>query len=135
MRLKLSRSQRTTGVMTKKVLFVLHAKADFSAEEHACIHKYNLSKENIYNSEATRRHAEKAMSGGSGLLRTLASSAMAHMSLTVTINSLAVGQVIECKDLEEMLDAEDAMRTACENLKTYLKIAESFDGEEEVIEF
>jgi hypothetical protein len=134
MRLKLTRSQRTTGLVSKKVLFVLGAKVDYSAVEVACIQKYNLGSQIIYDSESARRHAENAGSGG-GLMKSLASSAMARMSLSVTIASLSQGQQIECKDLDEMLQAEEAICSACENLKNYLKIAESFDGAEEVIEF
>jgi hypothetical protein len=45
------------------------------------------------------------------------------------------GQHIECKDLDELLGAEEAIREACKALKVYLTVAESFDGREEVVEF
>lgn len=133
MRLRLTRSQRLSGVMGKKVLFVLKARAIYSQEEQHSIKKYKLDNQVIYNSEAARRHAANATSGG--LIKGLTSAALAHMSLSITIDSLASGHEIECKDLDELLDAEDAIRTACQNLKKYLEVAECFDGREEVVEY
>ena len=61
------------------------------------------------------------------------SAAMAGLSLKVTIDSLSNGQHIECKDLDELLGAEGAIREACSNVKAYLGMAQMFDGREEVI--
>ena len=134
MRLKLSRSQKTGGMISKKVTFILNAKADYSNEEQANIKKYGLGSQNVYDSAATRRHGENA-AHSSGVLKGLASAAMAKMSLSITIDSLAQGHQVECQDLDELLGAEDAIRTAGESLKGYLEIADSFDGREEVIEY
>jgi len=135
MRLKLNRSQKTGGMISKKVIFILRAKADFSNEEQANIKKYGLGAQNIYNSEAAERHADAAMDQRGGLLRGLASAAMAKMSLSITIDSLMRGQDVECQNLDELLGAEEAIRSACENLKGYLEIADSFDGREVVVEY
>ena len=135
MRLKLSRSQKTGGMISKKVTFILNAKADYSNEEQANIKKYRMGGQNIYDSEATRRHAENAFDGNSGALKALASVAMARMSLSITVDSLANGHQVECQDIDELLGAEEAIRGACENLKNYFEVANSFDGREEVIEF
>jgi hypothetical protein len=135
MRLKLSRSQKTGGVISKKVIFSLNAKADYSNEEQANIDKYGMGSQNIYDSEATRRHADKAVNQSGGVLRGLASAAMAKMSLSITIQSLGQGQTVECQNLDELLGAEEAIREACQNLKAYLEVADSFDGREEVIEY
>lgn len=133
MRLKLIRSQRTTGMVNKKVLFILNAEVSYSSVEQASIKKYNLGSQIIYNSEAARRHAANAASGG--LIKGLTSAALSHMSLSITIDSLARGHEVECKDLDELLEAEEAIRGSCENLIKYLEVAECFDGREEVVEY
>src|SRR3546814_10949521 len=42
---------------------------------------------------------------------------------------------MECKSLDELLGAEDAIMTACQNLKAYLQAASTFDGRETLIDF
>lgn len=135
MRLKISRSQKTGGMISKKVIFVLNASADYSNEEQANIKKYAMGSQNIYSSEAARRHGANATDRSGGALKALASAAMAKIALSVTIDSLSQGHRIECQDLDELLGAEEAIREACTNLKGYLEIADSFDGREEVVEY
>ena len=53
----------------------------------------------------------------------------------MTIASLVSGHHIECKDMDEMLGAEGALREGCQNLKGYLDTAVTFDGREEVVQF
>jgi hypothetical protein len=60
---------------------------------------------------------------------------MASMSLQVTVDSLTGGHHIECKSMDELLGAESALREGCETLRTYLDLAETFDGREEIIKF
>jgi hypothetical protein len=61
--------------------------------------------------------------------------AMAKMSLNISIASLGKGHHIECKDLEELLEAEETVRTACKNVTRYLEAAATFDGSEIVIDY
>ena len=56
------------------------------------------------------------------------------MKKFLTIKNLTSGEHMECKDLGELVTAEEQIRIACGNLKKYLAIAETFDGREEVIE-
>jgi hypothetical protein len=154
MQLKLKRSQRSGGITGTKVLFALDARTDLSAEEQGLIKKYGLGKLVVYDSEARKKHQgaayghfENAGSGpilttGGGVARSLwsnarglASTAMMALALRVTVDSLVSGQHIECKDLDELLGAEGAIRAACGNLKAYLETALTFDGREEVVEF
>ena len=140
MQLKLQRSQKTTGMMSKNVVFCLDARADLTEEESDNIKKYKLGKEVLYSSEKSRRRLERAGDGlasetGAGLLSGTIALALAKMSLNITVNSLTRGHHIECKSLDELLGAEEAIRTACENVKTYIKVAATFDGREEVVEF
>lgn len=144
MQLKLQRSQRTAGMMAKKIVFGLNARVHLTPEEDGLVKKYGLANLSVYDSEARKRHADSSQAnastigygGGVGaFLRGSMSAALAAMSLRVTIASLTQGQHIECKDLEELLGAETAIRDACANVKTYLEVAKTFDGREEVVEF
>ena len=154
MQLKLKRSQRSGGIMGGKVIFALDARADLTADEQGLVKKYGLGKLVVYDSEARKKrqgaaygHFENAGSGplvatGGTVARSLwsnargiASAAMMALSLRVTVDSLVAGQHIECKDLDELLGAEGAIRDACGNLKAYLETALTFDGREEVVEF
>jgi hypothetical protein len=153
MQLKLTRSQRSAGLLGGKVLFALDARAELSPDERALVKRYDLGKLVVYDSEARKKHGESAMghfgdagavpgydlsAAGKGLwknARGLASAAMAALSLRVTVDSMVSGQHIECKDLNELLGAEGAIRAACGNLKGYLETAVTFDGREEVVEF
>lgn len=154
MQLKLKRSQRAGGMLGGKVFFALDARAELSPDEKALVKKYDLGKLIIFDSEARKKHAESsygqfseamatpvfggAAAAGAGLwknARGIASMAMAALSLRVTVDSLANGQHIECKELNELLGAESAILDACKNLKAYLETAVTFDGREEVVEF
>jgi hypothetical protein len=147
MQLKIQRSQRTGGVLSSTVFFCLDVRADYSPEEQSNIQKYKLGGQVIYNSQAARKHLENAdahlgrvdsdslKEKTAGLARGAWSVALAKMSLTVNIASLGRGHHIECKDLEELLEAEDTVRTACRNVTRYLAAAATFDGSETVIEY
>ena len=147
MQLKIQRSQRSGGVLGSTVFFCLDVRADYSPEEQSNIGKYKLGGQAIYNSQAARKHLDNAgthldrTQAGSvgeraaGLARGVVSLAMAKMHLNITIDSLGRGQHIECKDLEELLEAEDTVRTACKNVTRYLETAATFNGSETVIEY
>ncbi len=146
--LRLKRSQRTAGVLSSKVVFALDARTDLSSHAQSLVQKYKLGPLVVYDSAARTKHTE--MAGAhfldsnnapgvgrqlSGLARGLASAAIAAMSLRITVDSLASGHHIECKDLNELVGAEQAIVEACENIKGYLDVAETFDGREQVIGF
>ena len=138
--MKLRRSQRTAGMMGGKVVYMLDARAELTPDEKALVAKHGLGKLAIYDSEGRKKQMQAAGErlGGGGLLGTargLASVAMAAMSLQVTIDSLTSGHHIECKTMDELLGADSAIREGCENLRTYLELAVTFDGREEIVEF
>ena len=105
--------------------------------------KYGLGPMVVYDSKARTKHNEIALAhfeaGRTGslaaLARGIASAAMAAMTLRITVGSLASGHHIECKDLNELIGAEEAIREACNNIRGYLELAETFDGREEVVGF
>ena len=139
MQLKIKRSQRDGGVISKTAIFCLDARVEFTSEEKRHIARYKLGREIIYSSEASKRHAEKGDanlgSGTVGNLKALGSFVMARLNLNISIDSLERGQHVECKSLEELMGAEEAIMTACQNLKGYLDLAATFDGREVLFDF
>jgi hypothetical protein len=139
MQLKLARSQKTKGMMSKSVVFMLDARAEYSPEETANIKKYGLGNQTIYNSATSKAHLEKgraALNSGTfgGVAGSMVSLAMAKLSLNVTIDSLGRGHHIETESLDELLGAEEAIMQGCQNAKMYLAAAATFDGAERVVE-
>jgi len=140
MQLKLTRSQREGGVVSKSVIFCLDARIQLAPEEQTNVNRYKLGSQVIYNSEASKRHldAQRAALGtgtAGGIAKSFVSLAMAALNLNITINGLQRGQHIECKSLDELLGAEEALMEACQNLRAYLDTAASFDGREVLVEF
>jgi hypothetical protein len=140
MQLKIKRSQRDGGLVSKNVVFCLDARVEFTPEELRSLTRYKLHKQVIYNSEASQKHLAKAgmsMATGNALgsVKALGSLAFAAMNLNISISSLQKGQHIECKSMDELLQAEDAILTACQNLKAYLETAATFDGREILVDF
>ncbi|MBS0273908.1 MAG: hypothetical protein JSR55_05795 [Proteobacteria bacterium] len=139
MQLKLSRSQREVGALSRRVIFCLDARVQLGAREAAEVIRYKLGSQVIYNSEASKRQLAKgeATNDGSftGSLKQIGYVGLALLNLNITIDSLQRGQHIECKDLNELLGAEEAIMSACERLKGLLETAATFDGREVVIDF
>jgi hypothetical protein len=156
MALKLKRSERT-GTFGK-LLFALDARMDMSAENRALIAKYNLGDRVIYESaareartEAARQHLEnsrddtsifdspgrQALGIGKSLFRlgrAAISATAAALSLRITVDGLIAGVHVECKDMNELMEAEEAITEAARNLKAELGAANTFTGQEQVID-
>jgi hypothetical protein len=133
--------------MASTILFCLDVRADYTPDERSNINRYKLGGQIIYSSRAAQKHSEAAgahlertQEGTAGnrligLARGAASMALAKMQLNISIASLGRGHHIECKDLEELLESEDTIRTACKNVTRYLQVADTFDGSEVVVEY
>jgi hypothetical protein len=156
MRLKLKRSQRTS--VLGKVIFILDARMELTRDEYGLLRKYRLGNDVIYESSNRQRRKEQTLAhlemtkGGSSLRdsagtqmwgavkslfslgRAGVSAATAALSLRVTIDSLLSGVHVECKSMNELLEAEGAIREAAQNLRGYLDIVVTFDGREEIVE-
>jgi hypothetical protein len=156
MALRLKRGERV-GTLGK-IVFTLDARIDVSAENRALIEKYKLGDRVIYESANREKYRDKALrnvantqdqpglfaSPGSqvwGLAKTLGrvgaaaiNASFSALSLRVTVNSLMSGVHIECKDMNELLDAEESIRQAGQNLKNEIATATSFSGQEDVID-
>ena len=144
---KVRRSQKA-GMLGGKPTFMLDARVELSAEDQGLVSKYGLGDQVVYDSKARRARNEEATghyqdayaSSYSSVgrmswqaLKAVSASAMAALTLRVTVNSLIRGQHIACKELDELLAAEAAIIEACNSLKAYLETAISFDGREELI--
>jgi hypothetical protein len=145
---KVRRSQKA-GMLGGKPTFMLDARVELSAEDQGLVSKYGLGDLVVYDSKARRARNEEAtghyqdayVSSYSSVgrmswqaLKAVSASAIAALTLRVTVNSLIKGQHIACKELDELLAAEAAIIEACNSLKAYLETALSFDGREELIE-
>jgi hypothetical protein len=152
--LKLKRSQKTSAM--GNVIYMLDARIDASRETLDLIGKHSLGGRVIYESEARQKHAAStvghlaASADGPGIFASPADHAKAaaktvwklgraavsavrmSLALRITVNSLLSGVHVECKDMEELLEAEDAIRTAKENLEGFIETAKTFDGREEI---
>lgn len=153
--LKLKRS--TKDGLTGKPIYMLDARIDASADALALIQKHRLRDRVVYDSAARRKRTAAAVvhlantrdntsmfapptHQAAGIARSVwhlgraaVSGTMAALSLRITVDSLLSGVHVECKSMEELADAEDAIRQAKENLENNLHHITSFDGSEEVI--
>ena len=126
MRLRLRRSQRTAGIMSKTTVFALEARVDITEEEVTHIQKYKMGNEVLFSKDrvAPDRSGEASWKG---VARNLAAAATI---LTIRIDDLVKGTKIECKDIMEMMDVEEQIVSACQNFKGVLASMAHFDGEE-----
>lgn len=139
MQLKIKRSQRDGGIISKTAIFIIDARVVFTPEEQRHVDRYRLWNEHIYSSESAKKswmNAELSKDGTtSGGLKTLTHSLLASFKLNVTVRSIYSGQHIECKNLEELIYAEECIKTACVHLREYLDIASTFNGSEILIDY
>jgi hypothetical protein len=137
--LKIKRSQKDAGLLNKSVIFCLDARAELSPEEANDVRRYKIGHQVIYSSAAARKHTEagdNAIDGTiKGNFKAIGAFALARLSLNITIASIQKGHHIECKDLEEVVAAEQALKDACQNLKGFLLTAASYDGSESVVDY
>lgn len=126
MKLLLRREQKSGMLGVGKITFVLGVRAELTEDEKANIKKYKLGETMLYERDK--------IVGGSGLLGLASRLALKMLNLSVSVNDLANGKQIECKDIVEMLAVEEQIKEACDTFKAVLTAAAQFGGEE-VIEF
>jgi hypothetical protein len=154
--LKLKRSQRRSVI--GNVIYLVDARMELTAEQADLVRKYRLGNRVIYESTNRQRHSEATLEHlkltkntprltDSAAVQMLAASktlyrlfragwsaTAAVLSLRITVNSLISGVHAECKSLEELLGAENAIVQAAQNLRSYLDTAATFDGGEDFFE-
>lgn len=155
MALKLKRSTKESTFGAK--IYMLDARLDVSAEVRDLIIQHRLGKRLIYESSARQKHraaVQGHLEGTRGnnpffappaaqakgaaktmwkIGRAVVSAARASLALKITVDSLIAGVHVECKDMDELLEAEGAVREAKENIEGYISGFRSFDGTEEVV--
>lgn len=133
MQLKIKRSQHVGGMINKSVVFAIDARAELTPEEIEAVRKYKLENELLYESDKANELRGRFQEAG--MVSSLVLAARHRLSLTIVLKDLVKGKHIECKDLAEIISTEEAVRDACNSLVQYLRIAEQFDGGEEIIAF
>jgi hypothetical protein len=121
MTLLLRRDQRST--LMGKAVFVLEVRAELSDEERRNISRYKFGKSLLYS-------RGEITDPGSGLLGLASRLAFHAANISVTVDDLANGKRIECKDILEMLAVQEQLKEAAANLKAILEAASHFGGEE-----
>ena len=133
MQLLIRRGQQQAGVFSNKISFSMTVRAQYTEEERARINKYNMGGSIIYDSKAAQGYLDQAGASQSAL-RTVGFLALSKMNLSVSIASLQKGHQIQCADLAELLECEEAIVAACKNVKNFLEVAETFDGREILVD-
>ena len=126
MKLKLQRSQKSglTGSITFKMLAIV----DLDTDEAAAVKKYKLGKEVVYTSPKGEAATAMLASGAlKGITATIAAKATNQIW---TVDDLIKGKEIACKDVTEMIAAEEQIREACQGLARILFVCQHFEGEE-----
>ena len=123
MKLLLRRGQRD-AMLGGKPVFTLDVRADTTDQEKELIKKYKLGDTMLYQSHE--------IVGGSGLLGAASKLAFKAVTINVSVNDLAFGKRVECKDIVEMLAIEDHIKDATRTFADVLRAANGFGGEEAV---
>lgn len=130
MQLKLRRSQKSG--LTGSAIFILDVMAELTSEEAALVNKYKLHKLLVYSSDAADQNAAMASAGSVKALGGMMLDRLSKRSFSM--NDLINGQHLECKDLNEVINTENQVHQACENIASYLETAKRFDGSEQIVE-
>jgi len=118
MKLILSKEQQKKGMMGGKIVYLLTVKADLTDEEKSNLEKYGMSDTVLY-SDVEGDPAASAWKA----IKTIATSTV------INVSNLAYGRTIECKNFMEIMQIEQQVITACQNLKSILEAMANFEGE------
>lgn len=105
-------------------IYVLEVRAGMSDEEKGWIQKYRFGSSVLY-SKKDRPAVDTGTVTGIGLL-------LLHhaLNITVSVNDLVNGKRIECKNIVELLAAEEQIKEAAKVFGSVLRAASQFGGEE-----
>lgn len=123
MKLLLRRRQRQG--LIGKVIFSLEVRAELTRDEHENVRKYKLGNGLLYERKPMKEGGNEYQQLGHALMHRF-------LNLTISVNDLANGKTIECKDILEMLAAEAQVKEAAQTFKAILEAAATFEGEEVV---
>ena len=129
MKLLLRRNQKSGMMGMGKVTFVLDVRVQVSPEMLALVKKYKMGKEILYYKEKVDLSDYWLLGPFRQFIRAIAARLW---DIKITVDELVKGKHMECKDIREMLDAEEQIREASSTFKQILKSAAHFGGEEVV---
>ena len=140
MQLSIQRSRRMGGLAGGTAFFCLDVRAEYDQEERDDINRYKLGPQIVYQSREAKKHMETAQvraaeGGWKNLLGSAASAVRGRLATNISIASLGRGHHVECKDMQELLEAEDELREASKNLTRYLQVAKTFNGQRILISY
>ncbi len=126
MKLTLTRSQKSSGVLSKSVKFTLVARVQLTEAEAANVKKYKMGREVIYSKDRIG-FDETDYKSAKGWAKNIAAFAAA---ITITVDDLIGGKTIECKDITEIMAMAEQFKQACSGLSSMLLACSGFEGEE-----
>ncbi len=127
MELLLSKSQKS-GMLSSTITFILNIKTKLTDEEMALVKKYKMGKEVVYE----KLPITAAAAGMGGIAGALTSITAKALKLVFTVDDLVKGRTIECKDILDMIAAEQQIRDAADGFWGILQASKNFEGEEVV---
>lgn len=123
MKLLLRRDQHANILGT--VTFKLSVRAELTDEERTNVTRYKLGSAMLYEKYTM-------LDRGSGLLGFFWRLFHRARNLSISVNDLAYGKRIDCKDIVEMLAIEEHIKEAARVFRAILEAARTFGGEEVV---
>uniref|UniRef100_E6Q5Q7 Uncharacterized protein n=1 Tax=mine drainage metagenome TaxID=410659 RepID=E6Q5Q7_9ZZZZ len=105
-----------------RITFTLAVRAELSDAEQSNIMTYRLGETLLYERATITDR-------GSGLLGVASRLAFKMTNLSVSVNDLLRGKIIECKDIVEMLAIEEQIKEAAHTFTNVLNAAASFGGD------
>jgi hypothetical protein len=121
-KLLLRRNQKSSGLLGNKITFTLDVRAELTEKEKEDIKKYKMGEIMLYE---RREMIDK----GSGLLGLASRMAFKMINLTLSVDDLTKGKILDAKDIGEMLAIEEQVKEAAQNFKDVLTAATTFGGE------
>ena len=116
--------------MTGTVKFTLNVIVDLDADEQAALKKYKFGKTTVYESPKGAAATGLLRSTGGSLGGITATIAAKATNQILSVNDLVNGKEITCKDITEMIAAEEQVVDGCHALARILYACQHFEGEE-----
>jgi hypothetical protein len=148
MHLLIRRMQRDDGWVQSSITFILYAQLDLTEEEQFQFEKYDLYSRIVYNSEdfltnleAADKHRGKAAATEelgeiiSNSFSALYYNIAGRLTLQLSVQNIVDGIRIESQELDEILRIEGFIRNSAEALASYIDVALTFDGQEQLDEY
>lgn len=114
-------------MLGNRTMFILEVRGQFSQTEQETIRKCHLGDTIIFDRFPWK---EPSVRSGAPATAHVAQALMDALQVQIYARDLVDGRTFECKDIREMIIAEDAIKDASELFALVLKRAMTFGGEE-----